>query len=147
MLSSRCALIITNSDTVCKRLGTSYEALMQVVYSNAFNTNRSPAVVVTNLVKTHYVLCLVRGKGGGRPHFYQFRKAIFPSFADAVAFALVRGQEPCILRDGRVDHHQRAIRAQIFACAVFTISMNTVFQTVNIISQENTRSTNHGSGS
>lgn len=94
MLSSRCALIITNSDTLCKRPGTSYEALMQVVYSNAFNTNRSPAVVVTNLVKTHYVLYLVRGKGGVRPHFYQFRKAIFTSFADAVAFALVRGQEP-----------------------------------------------------
>lgn len=83
----RVLIAIKTPDTM-SRSGSQTEAMVQLVGANVTNALRSPAVVVSNLLRTHYVLILTKESTEARPHHYVIRKMKCDSFGAAVTFAL-----------------------------------------------------------
>ena len=75
------------SQTGCMR-----EAQLQLIGLNAFNTNNSPPVVLSNLAKTHQVLYLDKDEHWN----YSIRVVNCSSFAAAIHFANTLSERECI---------------------------------------------------
>ena len=74
------------------------EAFLQLIGLNAYNDYKSPAVVLTNLAKLHYVLYLtLESNEDGVPLKYNLNIHHFSAFAHALWFAEVHlgGRPPC----------------------------------------------------
>ena len=66
------------------------EAFLQLIGLNAYNPYKSPAVILTNLVKLHYVLYLtLESNEDGVPLKYKLNIHLFSAFAHALWFAEV----------------------------------------------------------
>ena len=64
------------------------EAFLQLIGLNAYNPSESPAVVLTDLTKLHYVLFLTKESNmGGYPLKYNLNIYLFSEFARALWFA------------------------------------------------------------
>ena len=93
------------SQTGCMR-----EAQLQLIALNAFNTNNSPPVVLSNLARIHQVLFLDMDADGT----YLIKVKNCTSFAAAIHFASIQSDKACISQhfsrpstpepEGRAEH-------------------------------------------
>lgn len=80
---------LMNSIDVCLR-----EAAVQLIGINVENIERSPPVLLTNLVGRHYCLYLTCSDSPELHLVYKMRIIKFETFEDALSFALQRGDLP-----------------------------------------------------